>query len=339
MVGEQTGAIQVVVRNAGGKPTGIVALSLAGVAATSFAIVPTGAANDCDGAVLQPEATCRAQVRFQPSEAGQRVARLDISAAPGGTVSIELAGTGLTHGNLAITSGGILDFGTREITTMSATQTVTVINNGESTTAALTTMLGDPSNYTKVNDGCDGIALSAQQSCTVQLRFNPMVLGPLPTQLAIRESPTVGVSAAANGMGSARLRVNKTGIGSVSSDPPGIECGHDCAMETVMFTESPVMLHTSSWAGYVVEAWRDACATSQSSSCTVHLTDPLNIASVTMRAPSCVGLTNTCGPGSNADCCASSLVPGGSFYRSYDATSLYDDMSYPGSSPFVCVNA
>jgi hypothetical protein len=35
---------------------------------------------------------------------------------------------------------------------------------------------------------------------------------------------------------------------------------------------------------------------------------------------SCVGLAATCGPGDNADCCASSVVPGGTFNRGNDAS-------------------
>jgi formylglycine-generating enzyme required for sulfatase activity len=36
---------------------------------------------------------------------------------------------------------------------------------------------------------------------------------------------------------------------------------------------------------------------------------------------SCAGLPSTCGPTSSASCCASPLVPGGTFYRSYDTAS------------------
>ena len=35
--------------------------------------------------------------------------------------------------------------------------------------------------------------------------------------------------------------------------------------------------------------------------------------------PSCIGLAPTCGPNGNADCCASSVVPGGTFNRDNDA--------------------
>jgi formylglycine-generating enzyme len=46
--------------------------------------------------------------------------------------------------------------------------------------------------------------------------------------------------------------------------------------------------------------------------------------------PSCNGLAPTCGPSSNADCCASSIVTGGIFYRSYDGVN-YADKSFPAT--------
>ncbi|MBI4705556.1 MAG: SUMF1/EgtB/PvdO family nonheme iron enzyme [Deltaproteobacteria bacterium] len=46
--------------------------------------------------------------------------------------------------------------------------------------------------------------------------------------------------------------------------------------------------------------------------------------------PSCVGLPATCGPNGNASCCESKLVPGGTYYRSYDGVS-YNDKSYPAT--------
>jgi len=44
---------------------------------------------------------------------------------------------------------------------------------------------------------------------------------------------------------------------------------------------------------------------------------------------SCAGLTATCGPSSES-CCKSLLVPGGTFYRSYDGVD-FTDMSYPAT--------
>ena len=55
--------------------------------------------------------------------------------------------------------------------------------------------------------------------------------------------------------------------------------------------------------------------------------------------PSCVGLTATCGPNANEDCCSTATpIPGGTFFRSYDVAGdgMYPSMSYPATvSPFV----
>ena len=45
---------------------------------------------------------------------------------------------------------------------------------------------------------------------------------------------------------------------------------------------------------------------------------------------SCSGLAAICGPSGNEDCCTSLLVPGGTFYRSYDGV-VSTDMSYPAT--------
>ena len=48
------------------------------------------------------------------------------------------------------------------------------------------------------------------------------------------------------------------------------------------------------------------------------------------KAPSCKGLAATCGPSGDDDCCKSLLVPGGTFYRSYDGVD-FTDPSYPAT--------
>jgi sulfatase modifying factor 1 len=46
--------------------------------------------------------------------------------------------------------------------------------------------------------------------------------------------------------------------------------------------------------------------------------------------PSCVGLPSTCGSSSDKDCCASSLISGGTFARSFDGLT-FTDASYPAT--------
>jgi formylglycine-generating enzyme required for sulfatase activity len=51
-----------------------------------------------------------------------------------------------------------------------------------------------------------------------------------------------------------------------------------------------------------------------------------------MTQPSCDGLPATCGPQLDADCCASNVVPGGTFYRDYDGVSPpYMSRAYPAT--------
>jgi len=57
-----------------------------------------------------------------------------------------------------------------------------------------------------------------------------------------------------------------------------------------------------------------------------------------VRGASCVGLARTCGPDESADCCQAAMVPGGTFYRSYDtaADMMFSFRGYPATvSPFV----
>jgi sulfatase modifying factor 1 len=56
---------------------------------------------------------------------------------------------------------------------------------------------------------------------------------------------------------------------------------------------------------------------------------PVCIAGACVVQPSCNGLAATCGPADNASCCSSSVVPGGTYYRSYDGVTT----SFPG--PFT----
>jgi formylglycine-generating enzyme required for sulfatase activity len=46
--------------------------------------------------------------------------------------------------------------------------------------------------------------------------------------------------------------------------------------------------------------------------------------------PSCSGLAATCGPSGNESCCTSLLVPGGTFFRSYDGVD-FTDPNYPAT--------
>ena len=56
-------------------------------------------------------------------------------------------------------------------------------------------------------------------------------------------------------------------------------------------------------------------------------------AAILETSASCAGLPATCGPNSDEDCCASPLVPGGAFFRSFDVAGdgMYPSTAYPAT--------
>src|SRR5262245_61023175 len=74
--------------------------------------------------------------------------------------------------------------------------------------------------------------------------------------------------------------------------------------------------------------WAVACGRSD---CAVQSADA-TIADAAV-IPSCVGLAMTCGPAGRSSCCASTLVPGGTVFRSYDVgtDNMYPDKTNPAT--------
>jgi formylglycine-generating enzyme required for sulfatase activity len=63
--------------------------------------------------------------------------------------------------------------------------------------------------------------------------------------------------------------------------------------------------------------------------------NPVCTAGGCVAAPSCNGLTPSCGASSDQDCCAASTVPGGTFARSYDGVTYTDNSQTASVSSFV----
>lgn len=113
-VDDMSAPLDVIVVNTGTDPSGTLDVTLTGADPGQFEIVDAGT-TDCDGATLEPDATCTARVRFHPTAAGAQAATLEISASPGGSASVDLTGNGLSAGQLEITAGATLAFSTIEI--------------------------------------------------------------------------------------------------------------------------------------------------------------------------------------------------------------------------------
>jgi len=191
-----------------------------------------------------------------------------------------------TAGSLSVTDpagGGTLSFASTAIGSggTSTPTNITIKNGGGSPTGTLTTTLSGAGagSYSIVTNGCTGMALAPNGTCTVTVRFIPNAAGSQSASIAIGDGvSSVGVGLM--GVGTGTLMVNKTGSGTVSSTSPiGISCGATC-MAT--FSSTPVVLTATPDAGYVFTSWGGACASAgTSSTCSLPITAATQTASAT----------------------------------------------------------
>ncbi len=184
-------------------------------------------------------------------------------------VDVPAGGAGLSYGTVAIGAGG-----------SSTPSTITIRNSGGSPSGTLTTTLSGAgsASYSIVTNGCNGMVLASNGTCSVTVRFNPAAAGSQTANLAIGDGVS-SVSVGLTGTGSGSVTVNKTGSGTISSSPIGISCGSGCSTQTASFSSTPVVLTATPDAGYVFSAWTGAC-TGTSSTCSV----PITAASATVGA-------------------------------------------------------
>lgn len=147
-----------------------------------------------------------------------------------------------------------------------------------------------------------------------------------------------------------------------ASDPQ--QCGgcgatHACPVEATKHVLTASCTNGVCGIGTCMNGWED-CNTSMNDGCETNLTLPTSCGGCTTIcggsdkcAPTCSGTTATawgcapgasvatsclscgdglsnCGPGGDESCCASPLVSGGTFYRSWDGV-LHTDSSYPAT--------
>lgn len=274
VTGQPSTLLQVVVRNDGEELSGALSVTLGGAHPGDFTVVTTGTSNDCAGSTLGLEETCIAQVRFQPTLAATRTADLLVNGLPGGAVTVPLTGDGLAPGNLVVempSGGAPLDLGTRELGTgaTSATQTIRVRNSGGAPTGLLDVTLtgGGATSFSAPIDNCDGNTLEGAATCEIQIRFNPVAVGTQPATVTIRDTVAMtAASVSATGVGSARVAVNKTGLGAVVSNPTGVNCDTGCSTQTQSFSQTPISLTATAEPGWVFSNWSGSCSASNPSS-------------------------------------------------------------------------
>ena len=184
--------------------SGSAALTISGIGATGeFA-----QSNNC-GASLGTGLSCTINVTFTPTTIAAKTGSITISNnATGSPQAISLTGSGVAAAAPAVGPlPASLSFGSLQINTTSAAQTVTVNNIGNAplvmTTIALT---GD---FTKSGGTCaNGGSVAAAASCTILVTFKPTVAGARSGNLSIRD----------NAAGSIRT-IGLTGTGTVVASP------------------------------------------------------------------------------------------------------------------------
>ncbi len=220
-----TSALQsFVVTNTGGLVSGAITAS---VADAQFAIVGNGCAGP-----LAPTESCTLAVQFAPAAVGSAQATLEVSAAPGGTVSASLAGVGLVPGSLAIAPSALAFPGITAIGDAAAPLALVVQNGGPVTTGSIA--LAVTGDFTETSD-CSTLAPGA--TCTVTIRFAPTAAGSRTGQLTVTASPGGSASAALSGIAQPRLEI-------VALDGGPVDDPHDLGLGIVGAISPPDLVIT-----------------------------------------------------------------------------------------------
>ena len=192
-VGKTTRSKTAVLTNHGNTDLNISSIALTGDYAQT---------NNC-GSVLAPNASCTFTVTFSPTITGVRYGSIAITDSdPASPQVLNLTGIGSGTSQLPST----LQFGSIEVGSSSAPQTVKVTNKEQVTLQITNVNIQDGSfhntpNYTQTND-C-GSSLAANASCTFTVTFTPTVTGSTPGVLLIFDSDpaTTPVSISLSGTG------------------------------------------------------------------------------------------------------------------------------------------
>ncbi len=198
-LGVSTGAGIITITNTGNAPLvfSATALGIMGAGAGSWKTTTT-----CQGATLSPGQACTVSVYFDPTTAGTQTATLTISdnATPS-SQQVALNGTGVM-GSYSINPTS-LSFGSLNVGTVSAGQTLTIANTGTVPVFIGTPSLSGPStgSFGFVNNTCTS-ALGVGMSCTFTVTFDASTTGSLAAVFNMSDySPTSQQTVSLSGTG------------------------------------------------------------------------------------------------------------------------------------------
>ena len=242
-----------------------------GLAATLGTPAVTGdfliTANTC-GVTLAPDTGCTLAIAFQPTASGIRTGTLTISGSAG-TQTASLTGTSVLPATDALTPLA-LSFAPQQLTTSSATQSVTLTNNGDQALQLIAAQInGD---FTVVN-AC-GNSLNGHSSCALQVASVPRTVGAETGTLTVSDqyrSQTVSLS----GTGVAPPGVSISPLGPLNFAATAI--GLASTTQTVTLTNNgglPLAIQSIAATGdFAIAAGSNTCGTTlaASAACTLQI--------------------------------------------------------------------
>jgi hypothetical protein len=204
------------VTNTGGTTAGTttpLAVTKTGTNAAEFEI----STNNCTGPTLGAGSSCTIFVRFHPGllAMGNRTAKLNVSANPGGGVSASLTGTA-TNAHLTI-SPTSWNFGSVVVNGGSSVQSFNVTNDGTASSGPIISSISGAADFA-VTGGTCGAALPEGNSCQIEVTFDPASGGNKNAKLNVSASPGGTLAASLTGTGAiAKLTISpgKNDFGSV----------------------------------------------------------------------------------------------------------------------------
>lgn len=172
---------QVTLRNDGSAP--LTATALATEGDSDFRILRDG----CRSVALAPGASCMVELRFAPSAAVGKQARLLVhDNASGSPRIVALAGTGHATPRLEVAPSS-LAFGRQEIGTQSPPRQIRLRNAGNIPIAIRQASL-QGSNTFRLQDRCSNVELAPDSECVIEVRFAPSAIEGASGQIVIASS-------------------------------------------------------------------------------------------------------------------------------------------------------
>ncbi|HKR27498.1 MAG TPA: choice-of-anchor D domain-containing protein [Acidobacteriaceae bacterium] len=197
-VGSVSASQIVSVKNDGGSPAALQSETVTG----DFSL----SGNSC-GASLAAQTSCSLTVVFQPTASGTRSGILTVSD-DSGTQTAALSGIGQAAPTDTLSTTSLI-FRPQMVGTTSATQQVTLTNNGDQSLTQITASVSSP--FTLINN-C-GLALQGHSSCLLLVAFAPVATGTFNGLLTLQDQfGTKQVQLSGSGVAAAGLSATPASI-------------------------------------------------------------------------------------------------------------------------------